>query len=119
MIVSINYITGLTLLAIRRDADGQILLNDTYEAFGTNNHTMADYAEVMTDDGSGRYTKECFENDPDNTSGDVTIYLQADAQPENGDFDYIIGSESLSLQVIQTTAQAQLYIYPNLEGDGR
>jgi hypothetical protein len=81
-----NYATGNTLYAVVRNCVGDVwcIAGQNFEEWGTDGHTADDYDISLTDKSGSRYVGNFDTNIPAGRYS-VQIFLQAGANPANGD----------------------------------
>jgi hypothetical protein len=81
-----NYASGNTLYAIVRNAAGDVwyVTGQTFEVWGTNGRTADDYDISLTDKSGSRYVGSFDTNIPAGRYS-VQVFLQAGANPADGD----------------------------------
>jgi hypothetical protein len=92
--INVNYASGNTLYAVVRNAAGDVwnVAGQVFETWGTDGRTADDYDISLTDRNGSRYVGSFDPNIPAGRYS-VQIFLQAGANPANG--DTFIGSEEI------------------------
>jgi hypothetical protein len=81
-----NYASGHTLYAVIRSGSGNVwhVTGLNFEVWGTDGHNADDYDIGLTDKGGSRYVGDFDGNVPKGRYS-VQVFLQAGANPANGD----------------------------------
>jgi hypothetical protein len=81
-----NYASGNTLYAVVRNGAGDVWygVGQTFEVWGMDGHTADDYDLSLTDKGGNRYVGDFDSNIPTGRYS-IQVFLQAGANPANGD----------------------------------
>ena len=88
-----NYASGNTLYAVLRNAAGDVwyVAGQAFEAWGTSGRTSDDYDISLTDKSGSRYVG-IFDNNIQAGRYSVQVFLQAGANPADGD-TFVTGDE--------------------------
>jgi hypothetical protein len=88
-----NYASGNTLYAVVRNAAGDVwyVAGQAFEAWGTSGRTSDDYDISLTDKSGSRYVG-IFDTNIQAGRYSVQVFLQAGANPANGD-TFVTGDE--------------------------
>ena len=91
--IHINYTSGNTLYAVVRNAAGDVwyVAGQAFEVWGTGGRTADDYDISLTDKSGGLYVGS-FNTNIQAGRYSVQVFLQAGANPADGD-TFIIGEE--------------------------
>jgi hypothetical protein len=81
-----NYASGNTLYALVRNSTGDVwyVVGQTFEAWGTGSRAADDYDLSLTDKSGSRYVGD-FDNNIPAGRYSVQVFLQAGANPADGD----------------------------------
>jgi hypothetical protein len=92
--IHVNYTSGSTLYAVIRNAAGDVwyVAGQVFETWGTGGRTADDYDISLTDKSGSRYVGSFDTNIPASRYS-VQVFLQAGANPANG--DTFIASEEI------------------------
>ena len=92
--IGADYASGNTLYAVVRDNAGDVwyLGGQVFEAWGTGNRTADDYDISLTDKNGSKYVGNFDSNIPAGRYS-VQIFLQAGANPADG--DSLVGSDEI------------------------
>lgn len=84
--IHVNYVSGNTLYAVVRNVAGAVwhVAGQLFEAWGTGGRTADDYDISLTDKNGSRYVGNIDANMPAGRYF-VQVFLQAGANPANGD----------------------------------
>ena len=84
--IQADYGSGQTLYAVIRNRAGQVwcAAEESFEDWGTNGRTAADYDIALTDKSGGRYVGDFDTNIPAGAYC-VQVFCQAGATPDNSD----------------------------------
>ncbi len=92
--IQVDCASGITLYAVIRDRAGRAWhpAAQRFEAWGTGDHTAADYAIGLTDKSGSRYVGDF---DPSIPAGDyaIQVFVQGGAIP--ADADDLVGSQAI------------------------
>jgi hypothetical protein len=91
--IHVNYASGNTLYAVVRNTAGNVwnIAGQVFEVWGTSGRTAEDYDISLTDNSGSRYVGSFDTNIPAGRYS-IQVFLQAGANPANGD-TFIAGKE--------------------------